>query len=41
MVDSGVVEVYANDRFVLSTWVWSWFDESTLISFLHEGRVQL
>ncbi|TKA66091.1 hypothetical protein B0A55_11435 [Friedmanniomyces simplex] len=37
VVDNSVVEVYANDRFVLSTWVWSWFDESTQISFLHEG----
>ncbi|KAK1077236.1 hypothetical protein LTR33_008258 [Friedmanniomyces endolithicus] len=37
VVDNSVVEVYANDRFVLSTWVWSWYDESTEINFLHEG----
>jgi beta-fructofuranosidase len=37
VVDNSIVEVYANERFVLSTWVWSWYDASTAISFLHSG----
>jgi beta-fructofuranosidase len=37
VVDNSIVEVYANDRFVLSTWVWSWYDESTEIRFYYEG----
>lgn len=37
LVDGGVVEVYANGRFALSTWVWSWYASSTGISFIHEG----
>ncbi|KAK4891454.1 hypothetical protein LTR27_009949 [Elasticomyces elasticus] len=41
VVDNSVVEVYANDRFVLSTWIWSWYDESTLISFFHEGSTEV
>ncbi|KAK5734327.1 hypothetical protein LTR17_008991 [Elasticomyces elasticus] len=41
VVDNSVVEVYANDRFVLSTWIWSWYDESTQISFFHEGSTEV
>ncbi|KAK5111666.1 hypothetical protein LTR62_004771 [Meristemomyces frigidus] len=37
VVDNSVVEIFANDRFVLSTWIWSWYDQSTEISFYHEG----
>lgn len=36
VVDNSIVEVYANDRFALSTWVWSWYQESTQISFFYE-----
>ena len=39
VVDNSIVEVYANDRFVMSTWVWSWYDESTEISWYHKGSV--
>ena len=41
LVDNSVVEVYANDRFVTSTWIWSWFEESTGISFLYEGSEEV
>ncbi|KAK5136449.1 hypothetical protein LTR08_003094 [Meristemomyces frigidus] len=37
LVDNGVVEVYANDRFVISTWVWAWYATSNQIAFFHEG----
>lgn len=37
VVDNSIVEVYANDRFALSTWIWSWFQESTQISFFYEN----
>ncbi|KAI7584123.1 hypothetical protein KC346_g18034, partial [Hortaea werneckii] len=37
LVDNGIVEVYANDRFVISTWVWSWYTSSNNIAFFHEG----
>ncbi|GAB1726502.1 hypothetical protein NU195Hw_g2427t1 [Hortaea werneckii] len=37
LVDNGIVEVYANDRFVISTWVWSWYAASNNIAFFHEG----
>ncbi|KAI7537292.1 hypothetical protein KC343_g18128, partial [Hortaea werneckii] len=37
LVDNGIVEVYANDRFVISTWVWSWYASSNNIAFFHEG----
>jgi beta-fructofuranosidase len=37
LVDNSVVEVYANDRFVLSTWIWTWFASSNKIAFYHEG----
>ncbi|EGP88565.1 uncharacterized protein MYCGRDRAFT_41016 [Zymoseptoria tritici IPO323] len=36
IVDNSIVEVYANGRFALSTWVWSWYEESTQISFFYE-----
>ncbi|KAK4552098.1 hypothetical protein LTR86_010634 [Recurvomyces mirabilis] len=41
VVDNSVVEIFANDRFVLSTWIWSWYDESTQISFYHEGSEEV
>ncbi|KAK4504695.1 hypothetical protein PRZ48_002656 [Zasmidium cellare] len=37
VVDGGVVEVYANERFVLSTWVWTWYDASNNVAFYHQG----
>jgi beta-fructofuranosidase len=37
VVDGGVVEVHMNDRFVLSTWVWAWYDNSRDIKFVVEG----
>ncbi|KAH8897614.1 Arabinanase/levansucrase/invertase [Thozetella sp. PMI_491] len=37
VVDNGVVEVFANDRFALGTWVWPWYDASNNIAFFHEG----
>ncbi|KAF2025668.1 extracellular invertase [Setomelanomma holmii] len=37
VVDSGVVEVHVNDQFVLSTWIWSWYEISRDIGFLVEG----
>ncbi|KAL4778174.1 glycosyl hydrolase [Aspergillus varians] len=37
VVDSGVLEVYANGRLALSTWVRSWYSNSTGISFFHNG----
>lgn len=37
IVDNSIVEVYVNNRFALSTWVWSWYEESTQISFFYEG----
>jgi beta-fructofuranosidase len=36
IVDNSIVEVYANDRFALSTWVWSWFEDSTQLSFIYD-----
>jgi beta-fructofuranosidase len=36
-VDGGVVEVHANDRFALSTWVLPWYSDSRNISFFVEG----
>ncbi|KAF2767628.1 Arabinanase/levansucrase/invertase [Teratosphaeria nubilosa] len=39
LVDNSIVEVFANERFVLSTWVWSWYAESTQLAFFHEGSV--
>lgn len=37
VVDGGIVEVHVNDRFALSTWVWSWYEESRNIRFIAEG----
>lgn len=37
VVDNAVVEVWANERFVMSTWVWSWYEESRGIGFWAEG----
>ncbi|KAJ8114553.1 hypothetical protein OPT61_g3597 [Boeremia exigua] len=37
VVDGGIVEVHVNDRFALSTWVWSWYEDSRNIRFLVEG----
>ncbi|KAI4910309.1 hypothetical protein J4E90_007743 [Alternaria incomplexa] len=37
VVDGGVVEVHANDRFAVSTWVRSWYGDSTDVSFFVEG----
>jgi beta-fructofuranosidase len=36
VVDGGVLEVYANNRFVLSTRVSPWYSNSTNISFFAE-----
>ncbi|KAI8721905.1 hypothetical protein NCS52_00333100 [Fusarium sp. LHS14.1] len=38
VVDNSIVEVYANDRFSLSTWARSWYADSTEIRFFHEGE---
>ena len=37
IVDGGIVEVHVNDRFALSTWVWSWYEDSRNIRFLVDG----
>jgi len=37
IVDNSVLEVYANERFVLSTLVFPWYESSTQMSFYHEG----
>lgn len=37
IVDNAIVEVWANERFVLSTWVWSWYEASRGIGFWAEG----
>ncbi|RAK98521.1 glycoside hydrolase family 32 protein [Aspergillus ibericus CBS 121593] len=37
VVDNSVLEVYANGRFALSTWVRSWYANSTGISFFQNG----
>lgn len=37
VVDGGVIEVHVNDRFALSTWVWSWYADSKNIEFVVEG----
>ncbi|KAK8214821.1 hypothetical protein M8818_002404 [Zalaria obscura] len=41
VVDHSIVELYANERFVLSTWVWSWFETSTELAFFHEGETEV
>jgi beta-fructofuranosidase len=41
VVDGGIVEVHINDRFSLSTWVWSWYEDSRNIRFMVEdGEVE-
>jgi len=37
IVDNAVVEVWVNERFVMSTWVWSWYAASRGIEFWAEG----
>lgn len=37
VVDGGIVEVHANDRFAISTWVRSWYADSTDVGFFIEG----
>ncbi|KAF2732900.1 extracellular invertase [Polyplosphaeria fusca] len=37
IVDGGIIEVHANGRFALSTWVWSWYESSRGIEFLVDG----
>jgi beta-fructofuranosidase len=37
VVDGGIVEVHANDRFAISTWVRSWYADSTDVGFFVEG----
>jgi len=39
VVDHSVVEIYANDRFVLSTLVFPWYESSKGIEYFHEGSV--
>ncbi|OJI96862.1 hypothetical protein ASPVEDRAFT_78611 [Aspergillus versicolor CBS 583.65] len=38
VVDNSVLEVYANSRFVVSTWVRPWYANSTEIRFFHNGE---
>ncbi|KAJ5401088.1 hypothetical protein N7465_011577 [Penicillium sp. CMV-2018d] len=38
VVDNSVLEVYANSRFVLSTWVRPWYQNSTEIRFFQNGE---
>ncbi|KAL1855302.1 hypothetical protein Daus18300_011119 [Diaporthe australafricana] len=37
VVDNSIVEVHANERFALSTWIKPWYSNSTGISFFAEG----
>ncbi|KAF1953247.1 extracellular invertase [Byssothecium circinans] len=37
VVDGGVVEVHANGRFALSTWIWSWWEDSRDVGAFVEG----
>lgn len=37
VVDGGVVEVHANNRFAIGTWVYSWFADSRGVEFFVEG----
>jgi beta-fructofuranosidase len=37
VVDGGVVEVHANSRFSIGTWVWSWYEDSRDVQFFVEG----
>ncbi|KAL5363355.1 glycosyl hydrolase [Aspergillus floccosus] len=38
VVDNSILEVYANSRFALSTWVRPWYSRSTEIRFFHNGE---
>ncbi|ETS87455.1 hypothetical protein PFICI_01283 [Pestalotiopsis fici W106-1] len=38
VVDNSVVEVHANDRFVVSTWARSWYSNSTELRFFYDGQ---
>ena len=41
VVDGGLVEVHVNDRFAISTWVWSWYEDSRDIRFfVEDGEVE-
>ncbi|KAF2631338.1 glycoside hydrolase family 32 protein [Macroventuria anomochaeta] len=37
VVNGSIVEVHVNDRFALSTWVWSWYEDSRNIRIIVEG----
>lgn len=37
VVDNSIVEIHANDRFAISTWIKPWYSASTDISFFAEG----
>ncbi|KAL0574573.1 hypothetical protein V5O48_007385 [Marasmius crinis-equi] len=37
IVDNSIVEIFANNRFALSTWVLPWYNASKGISFYYEG----
>lgn len=37
VVDNSIVEIHANERFALSTWIKPWYSASTNISFFAEG----
>lgn len=39
VVDNSIVEIFANERFALSTLVFPWYNSSTGISFYQQGRV--
>ncbi|KAI2623962.1 glycoside hydrolase family 32 protein [Hypomontagnella submonticulosa] len=38
VIDNSIVEVHANGRFALSTWVRSWYTSSREIRFFHDGN---
>jgi beta-fructofuranosidase len=41
VVDGGLVEVHINDRFAISTWVWSWYEDSRDIKFfVEDGEIE-
>ncbi|KAL1862671.1 hypothetical protein Daus18300_008469 [Diaporthe australafricana] len=37
VVDNSVVEIHANGRFALGTWIRSWYETSRDVSFFHDG----
>ncbi|EAU34065.1 hypothetical protein ATEG_04996 [Aspergillus terreus NIH2624] len=41
VVDNSMLEVYANSRFALSTWVRPWYSYSNEISFFHNGEEEV